>query len=144
MESVKKGNYICWNRLVWVHLVMLWKYVYKSTVLFFNILLFCLKEYSETLNKISYIKYFGYTLDKTMSFYFFHLAWYPILTQKLKTEFKPYRLYIHRHCFQSKKWINDTDMEELVLYWMQYKMQWNTRLATPDVCHMFTQSIKFF
>ena len=27
------------------------KYVYNSTVMFFNILLFCLKGYSETLNK---------------------------------------------------------------------------------------------
>ena len=39
---------------------------------------------------------------------------------------------------------NDTLVEELVLYWIQYKIHWNTRLAASDVFHMFTQSIKFF
>ena len=36
---------------------------------------------------------------------------------------------------------NDIYMEELDSV---QKLHWNTRLATSDVFHMFTQSIKFF
>ena len=46
--------------------------------------------------------------------------------------------------FYKRKGINDTHVEELVLYWIQYKIHWNTRLAASDVFHLFTQWIKFF
>ena len=32
--------------------------------------------------------------------------------------------------------VNDTDMEELLLYWFSTKIHWNTRLAAADVFHM--------
>ena len=39
---------------------------------------------------------------------------------------------------------NDTHMEELVLYWIQHKVHWNTKLAVYEVFHMFIKSVKFF
>ena len=40
--------------------------------------------------------------------------------------------------------LNDTHMQELVLYEFRTKIHWNARLAASDVFLMFTQSVKFF
>ena len=52
MESVKKVNHIYWKRLVLVHLRRYYKnMVYNSTIMSFNIFLFCSKGYSEILKR---------------------------------------------------------------------------------------------
>ena len=52
LESVKKVNYIHWERLVLVHLKRYYKNMYITALLcFFDTFLFCFKGYSETLRR---------------------------------------------------------------------------------------------